>query len=395
MPVRVLMLAPAYHPMIGGAESYARCVTTGLAQRGHDIMVVTDGDRVTAPEKDTDGGARVERISGYLDLLSDPTKLRWEQMQFSTTGELAEVIERWGVPDIVFANSHETAVLGSMVALAHHVPLVANFHEQEPERGPLGTGRARLVYQHLPLAALIAGSRFYYDKAVDHGSPASSTHLLHHGIDCDLFANDGFRAPDGRFVMTLSGRIAPRKQQDLMVRVLAGLVGRGIDAHVVIAGRAHSSQRRYYEDLLELIEESGMSERVDVRQELGLHDMPQVYRDSDVVVQPSVAEGLGLAVLEAMAAGRPVVVSETTGLREVVREQHTGIRLPPGDEEGWTEVLEQLARDVDLRAKYAANALTWVRREFTIDRMLSQTERLLESVRDSWSHRPDQEPELG
>nr|WTA70802.1 glycosyltransferase family 4 protein [Micromonospora sp. NBC_00855] len=383
--MRMLVLAPAFHPLIGGAESYARTVAGGLALRGHEVLLVTDGDRVDAPAVDTDGKVLIRRLRDYRTLLDDPTKLRWEQMYFSVNPELSQVVDEWGAPDVIFANSHESAALGAMVALTHDRPLVANFHEQEPERGPLGRGRARMVYSCLPISALISGSRFYLDKAIAHGSAPHSTHLIHHGVECDRFTSDGPREPDGRFVLGLSGRIAPRKQQDFMVRVLARLRGLGVHAHLIIAGRPHSSDISYYDRLLELITELGLDEHVDVRQHLGLDDMPALYRQCDVVVQPSISEGLGLAVLEAMAAGRPTVVSDTTGLSEVVPDHHTGLRLPVGDEDTWVQVLQQLAGDPRWRERIAANALHWVRREFSVDRMIAQTESLLESVCGAWS----------
>ncbi|GHG38215.1 glycosyltransferase family 4 protein [Streptomyces zaomyceticus] len=391
--MRILVLAPAYHPLIGGAESYIRTVATGLAARGHDVMVATDGDRLDAPVDDTDGQAAVRRLLAYRNLLDDPTKLRWEQMQFSTAGELAALVDGWGTPDVVFANSHETAVLGSMVALTYGRPLVANFHEQEPERGPLGRGRARLVYAALPVNALVAGSRFYHEKALAYGSPPATTHHIPHGIECERFATEGPRRPDGRFVIALSGRIAPRKQQDFMVRVLARLISGGLDAHLVVAGRAHSSDLGYYERLLALVKELDLEDRVTLRQDLALDDMPGVYRECDVVVQPSLAEGLGLAVLEAMAAGRPTVVSDVSGLREVIGDPHVGLRLSPHAEGAWAEALTRLAADEELRARLVANALSTVRREFNVRRMLDQTERLLEGVRASWS--PDGSDPVG
>lgn len=133
------------------------------------------------------------------------------------------------------------------------------------------------------------------------------------------------------------------------------------------------------------MKELELSDRVTLRQDLALDDMPEVYRECDVVVQPSLAEGLGLAVLEAMAAGRPTVVSDVSGLREVISDPHIGLRLPPRAEGAWAEALAQLAADERLRARLAANALSTVRREFNVRRMLEQTERLLEGVRAAWS----------
>jgi glycosyltransferase involved in cell wall biosynthesis len=380
-PLRVLMLANAYHPAIGGAESYARAVATGLAALGHQVVVATDGARADGPP--TDHGVAVERLRDYRALLEDPTKLPWEQMVFGLVGELADVVARHGVPDLVFANSHDAAVFGSLVAQSHRVPLVVCYHEQDPEQGPLGPGRAALAYATLPIAAWLAGSEFYRDKALASGSRPEATHLIYHGVDTARFATAGPRRPDGRLVLLLSARIAPRKQQDLMIRVLARLVSQGIDARLVLAGRAHSSQLGYLEGLLAEVERLGLTERVDIRQDLSHDDMPAVYADCDVVVQPSRTEGLGLAALEAMAAGRPVVVSDTVGLREVVVDGVSGRLVAPDDEQGWADVLAELFRDPEARAGLAAEAEKRAATVFDVSRMIAETERLLaDTVRD-------------
>ena len=102
--------------------------------------------------------------------------------------------------------------------------------------------------------------------------------------------------------------------------------------------------------------------------------MPAVYAAADLVVQPSHAEGLGLALLEAMATGRPVVGSDIPGINEVITDGTDGILVQAGDVQGLAVVIGRLARDPALARQLADRGLQTVRRRFTLDRMITETE---------------------
>jgi glycosyltransferase involved in cell wall biosynthesis len=103
-------------------------------------------------------------------------------------------------------------------------------------------------------------------------------------------------------------------------------------------------------------------------------DLPGLYEAAAVVVVPSLREGFGMACLEAMAYGRPVVASATGGLRDLAVDGVTGVLVPPGDAAALRAALERLLGDADLRGRLGAAAYERAR-EFawpaTVERLLA------------------------
>jgi glycosyltransferase involved in cell wall biosynthesis len=87
----------------------------------------------------------------------------------------------------------------------------------------------------------------------------------------------------------------------------------------------------------------------------------------DIYVQPSIAEGFGISVLEAMAVGLPVIASRTGGLPELVEDGHNGILTEPGDAQGLADAIVSLAADEEMRRRLGAAGRERVAREFTIE----------------------------
>jgi len=94
---------------------------------------------------------------------------------------------------------------------------------------------------------------------------------------------------------------------------------------------------------------------------------------ADVVALPSRQEGLGVAALEAMAAGRPVVASRVGGLAEAIVPEETGLLVPPGDPMALATALARLARDPGLRARLGAAGRERVLGRYTAARMAEGT----------------------
>jgi len=82
-----------------------------------------------------------------------------------------------------------------------------------------------------------------------------------------------------------------------------------------------------------------------------LPDVLPILAAADVVAQPSLAEGLGVAAVEGMASGRPVVASRVGGLAETIRHEVEGLLVPPGDPHAFGEALERLLADRELRER--------------------------------------------
>jgi L-malate glycosyltransferase len=106
---------------------------------------------------------------------------------------------------------------------------------------------------------------------------------------------------------------------------------------------------------------------------------------ADVLVLPSRQEGLSNALLEAMAAGLPVIASRVGGNVELVRDGHTGLLFPAGDPQALARALLALQRDPTLRVRLGREARAWVDERFSVQRMVRDLHRLYGQVEASRS----------
>jgi glycosyltransferase involved in cell wall biosynthesis len=156
------------------------------------------------------------------------------------------------------------------------------------------------------------------------------------------------------------GRLVMNKGPDTAIRALAMLTRRGVDATLAFAGDGPERTR-----LARLAIEEAVRERVHFE---GFRPDPERWFETiDVLVRPSLTEGMSLGLLEAMAAGVPVVASNVPGNASLVRDGETGLLVPPRDPLRLASALEALAAAPALRLRLrnagmaAAAALTWAR----------------------------------
>src|SRR5579871_4066453 len=178
-------------------------------------------------------------------------------------------------------------------------------------------------------------------------APPSRTHVIYGGADPVRYAPDARVSRDG---VLFVGRLTPHKGVDVLLRALPP------GAALRIVGSAGHDPRlpeRDYPNLLRRLAHDCDATFVGVLKD---EDLPQAYRAARVFVLPSVertcydrpvrvSELLGLAVLEAMASGTPVVASRVGGVAEIVRDGETGFLVPPGDVPALRQRLDQLLTD--------------------------------------------------
>ena len=145
------------------------------------------------------------------------------------------------------------------------------------------------------------------------------------------------------------GRISPWKGQDVFLRAFA-LAFPDSGARARIVGGALFGEEAYGETLMALADELGIAERVDFTGHVD--DVAAELAGLDIAVHAStIPEPFGQVVVEAMAAGVPVVATNAGGPAEVVSDGVDGLLFPMGDVEGLAERLTRLARDGELRRR--------------------------------------------
>lgn len=154
------------------------------------------------------------------------------------------------------------------------------------------------------------------------------------------------------------GNLYPVKDHATLVRALAGLPG----VHAAIAGRGDEEA-----NLRALARQCGVADRLHL---LGLRDdVERIFAAADVFVQPSRSEGLPLAVLEAMAAGLPVVATRVGGMPEAVQEGETGYLVPPSSPEALADALRTVLGAPDRGRSLGRAGWDRVKSEFSVERM--------------------------
>jgi glycosyltransferase involved in cell wall biosynthesis len=224
-------------------------------------------------------------------------------------------------------------------------------------------------------------ARFTVSRGVRH--PAR-VRRVYHGIEPPLtraLEREGqrIRAELGieqdAFLVGNVGRLAPQKGQRHLIAAMPHLLERVPRAHAVIAG---GGDLEGY--LRELAEEVGVAPRVHV---LGQRkDVPALMHAIDVFAMPSIWEGFGLVLLEAMAAGRPIVASRVATIPEVVLDGESGLLVPAGDPLALADALAQLANDRALATRLGETGRERLQRHFSVEKMVGDTELLYRELVD-------------
>ncbi len=167
-----------------------------------------------------------------------------------------------------------------------------------------------------------------------------------------------FRQENGlpdRFLFFV-GTLEPRKNLSMLLRAYAQLpAGDRQAVHLVLAG----GKGWMYDDIFRTMAELDLSDTVHLPGYLPADQLPLWYNAADAFVYPSIFEGFGLPVVEAMACGTPVLVSNVSSLPEAVGD--AGRQLPPGDVSAWTEALAQVIHDAAWRDDFGERGRLWSR----------------------------------
>lgn len=228
----------------------------------------------------------------------------------------------------------------------------------------------RVVDRFLPV------SRHVETRLVSQGIPAAKLGLIRNGIDPERFevARDAdlrtaLAGDSTAPVVLTAARLVPQKAIGVLLAaaalvpgVIFLLAGEGPDRPALEARAA----------------ELGVSSRVRF---LGARlDMAELLAVSDLFVLPSLAEGLPISILEAMAGAKPVVATRIGGIDEVVLEGETGLMVPPGDAEALAAAIRRVLADPELAWRLGQGGRTRVYQEFSLAGMIAAIDATYEEM---------------
>jgi glycosyltransferase involved in cell wall biosynthesis len=323
---------------VGGAQSYVAALLPALAER-YEVVLAAHGEgplRAAA----ADAGAR------FVPLRHVRRPIRpWRDL--AGLVELSRLLHRER-PQILHASSSKAGVLGRLAAVATRVPI--RFFTVHGWAFSAYSGLPSLLYRitdrlMAPLTTVtICVSENELAAGLEAGTcRAERTVVIRNAVDVSAASRARHDRATPRLIAV--GRLKAPKDFLTLIRAFAALPEGSFEALIVGDG----PDRGAVEDEIRRLR---LEERVRLVGERS--DVPALLADSDLFVLSSRSEGLPVSVLEAMAAGLPVVASRVGGLAELVVDGETGILVPPGDIPALSAALGDLVDDRELRRKLGA-----------------------------------------
>jgi glycogen(starch) synthase len=363
--VRPVLVPSSYPPNLGGVEEVSRQLAIGLKAAGHEPAVITNRWPKTLPDHDRIADIPVIRRSFRVPQRSLRGVGGWLVHSASTKrGVISDARQhQCDVVNLHCVSSNARYSLATSRALG--VPLVVSLHGELSGDAANIYGRSPSLRRRwrrlLDAADFVTAPSAHTLREAEHiysRSLRGRSRIIHNGVDLELFARP--RLVGGRPFVFAAGRLVQNKGFDLLIDAWERLSSTFADTMLVIAG--DGPQRA---ELERRIAASPSADRMYLVGALTRQDVADRMRAASAFVLPSRAEALGLVVLEAMAAGAPVVAADVGGVPELVQDRVNGLLFKSGDADGLADALaaslddesESLARSETARA--TAAGMSW------------------------------------
>ena len=406
---RVVLVTQSYHPVRGGVGEHVHHLALGLLARGHEVTVLTGGvpGGLNRGDSSVPGGrgdrvdgssARWSEDEGSAELLGSGGRLvragRTRTLCFrgATVSLVVEPtlasglarLDRRGF-DLVHVHSPFEPLLPIAAVAYFRAPCVGTFHSA----GMSSSGYLPFLPLLRPVASRLSARIAVSAAARDHVARffPGDYRIVPNGVDPARFRSDiprTRREGDPLRILAL-GRLDPRKGHRLLLRALSLALGNPAlppcELRIVGEGplrdelQAVARRESLPVCFLGAVDEEGRREE---------------YARADLFVAPAThGESFGIVLLEALAAGLPVLASSIQGYEDVLAHSGASRTVPVGDSEAWAAALADLVIDESARVALASRARAHAER-FSWNRLVGEIESIYEGVLSKASGRTDE-----
>ncbi|MBS3946863.1 MAG: DUF1957 domain-containing protein [Dethiobacter sp.] len=381
----VLMLSWEYPPQVmGGLSRHVDDLSQALSHIGQSVSVLTSLGEGTPPFEFNDR-VSVYRAAPYQQAGEEIDFYNWVVQLNLVFFEVAQKISpanRYAV-----LHAHDWLVGPAALALRRffRLPLVVTIHATEYGRNSgLHTELQRKINdqeQRLVLEAdrVICCSDFMAREIVQlFGISAEKVTVIENGVHPHkisagkLSGQERRRyARDDEALIFFVGRLVKEKGLEVLLSALVPIFAVEQSVRAVIAGKGP-----LLPELEQQASRLGLRDRVTFTGFLSDEERNRLLATADLAVFPSLYEPFGIVVLEAMAAGLPVIVSDVGGMSEVVEHGADGLKVPPGDAAALSAAILALLRDRELRSRLGNGARNKVTAAYSWKELAGRTKRL-------------------
>jgi glycosyltransferase involved in cell wall biosynthesis len=355
-----------------GAERQLEHLAIGLAENGAEVVLLAIGDRKIEDTALVEAGVRVVDLGAIG--------------KFEKLRALPRLIRFARAAEVVHCTGWDATMWGRIAAFLARRPVVITEHTPGRDSqlaGGEGTSDVRLIalhnriLDHVTYATIVVGA-WQRELLIGEGVRANSLVHVPNGVPiAALRARAGgvsrasIGVPEGAPVLVQVARFAPQKGQAVALRAVARLRERHGDVRLVFVGGEGNEAE---------LKETAAAMGADWAHFVGFReDVPALLALADLSILPSEAEGLPMALIEAIAVGTPIVATDVGDIAWFLETSGAGICVPAGDEEAFTVACGEVLGDPELRERLAQAARDGST-EFDAAKMVRRYEAVLEAA---------------
>lgn len=366
-PIRVLYLLSALIP--GGAERLVHSLVQHLDRERMEVHIVALSSLRGNPFK-----AEFDQLGFPIKVLG-ATKMYHPQIYIDLRRYLVE-----NHIDIIHTHLINPDYVGRIVGRSLGIPVISTMHNvpQDYEREVFYRALPERITARYLATHLIAVSERIRQMYIEHwGIFPHNITTINNGVPMERFLSvpSGVptRSPGQGPLITTIGRLTEQKAQHVLLDAARKVLDKIPNVRFMIVGQGKLEQQ-----LKDQAQTLGIAEQVDfagVR-----YDIPEILGNSDLFVLSSAWEGLPVSGIEAMAAARPVVLTDVGGVRDLVQQEVNGILVPPDNPGTLAQALIDLLEDEPRRLGMGEAGRAQVRKEFAIELFAKRHEDLYTSI---------------
>lgn len=352
--MNILLINYEFPPLGGGGGSFSRDLAEELTRTNNNVDVLTSGFS-DLDKEETVNGVRIFRIPvparKSLYYASMPSLLSFPFMAIPKGLELIKK-NKYDIINTHFAVPSGPA--GSILSSLSGIPNVLSLHGSDiynpvSKKSPHKLAPLRwAVRSSLKKASsVVAHSSYIEECALKIYSPGRAIDVIPLGMPNPVFSTvprSDLSMQEYAFYIVSVGRMAKVKGFDILLKTIKLMKTRRKEIHLVLIG--DGPERKNLEELSSLL---GITDQVHFTGWIQGEEKFRYMAASDVYVMSSIHEGFGLVLLEAMAAGLPIIATNKGGQTDIIKSERSGILVPPGDTEDLADAIIKLSEDDGIR----------------------------------------------
>lgn len=356
------------HLNVGGIGQYIVSLAGALKSRAINCLVASSGGDLE-PELNNRG---IKHI--YLNL---KTKSELTPKVLKAAFSLADIVKEEGI-DLIHAHTRVSQVASFFASRRTGVPYVSTCH------GFFYPRLSRRLFDTWGRKVIAISDAVKIHLEKDFGLDEKRIELVYNGVDTDRFsasysveeivqAKKSLLLKDGAVIGTM-GRLSPVKGQRFLIEAMKHVISKRKDAQCLIVGGGTEEKA-----LKDMVKGLGIEESIKFTGS-NHRDTPLYLSCMDVFVLPSIKEGLGLALLEAMSAGKPCVGSNIGGISDIIKYGVNGLLVPAQDAAAIGGAVLMLLDDKVLSEKMGLKGRELVEERFSLDLMADKIASLYRKI---------------